>query len=631
MASMIVFAIITLGLAPLMAISLRGTNTGRLGTVGKELAQNSIERLEGMTWYVSYDSKPNKRVDLLDLYYPAGSATTPPAGSTYASTTNPPLTGTGGVYTSTCPPPSGTNPACPTSLPASYTVTFKATFVKANGTTPETYQIVSPPAAYAWNSQGNDAPPADLMDVNVTTSWTIAGKTSSYSLRTLLSNRHFSPISAVDATSTASPTPTSGGAAPPGGLKVQGRATLDYAMQVNTGYKSTASPCTVSVPCYSDLNATFAKSESLIQTQQSSTASQNQAMADFHIVRTYPSPQTPPASPPPDLSSVTVGATSKQAPPAYNVAQTSTGPSQTVTHPDLSNASEAMDYGADVKNVKVDVSNELPIAEGYEQTFGTTTGVQEGYINNTQIDYTNKHIVTQASQPMAYFVRLGGVPDVQLNGYTTADTYALGGASRGVETKVHDGFADLTTLRNSSMLADMLDIQGFTQTIDCKATANPATAVGTSTWSTLTITGYYDPSNNGSPPNNNGKAPYNLVLNSSGNDSLQLNGGAFVSYADGTAALEAANPLEFDGATAATDIYMFEERDANGNITKNGYFSDLSENKTPTIVISSDGRSVSVDQDAVIRLTTASLNATQPDTATSFAIGKGSCMAVDNR
>ncbi|MFN2594277.1 MAG: prepilin-type N-terminal cleavage/methylation domain-containing protein, partial [Actinomycetota bacterium] len=38
MASMVIFTIITLGIAPLMAISLRGTNTGRIGTVGKELA-----------------------------------------------------------------------------------------------------------------------------------------------------------------------------------------------------------------------------------------------------------------------------------------------------------------------------------------------------------------------------------------------------------------------------------------------------------------------------------------------------------------------------------------------------------------------------------------------------------------
>ncbi len=93
------------------------------------------------------------------------------------------------------------------------------------------------------------------------------------------------------------------------------------------------------------------------------------------------------------------------------------------------------------------------------------------------------------------------------------------------------------------------------------------------------------------------------------------------------------NVLEKDGATAATDIYLFEQRDASGNLVRNGYFSQFSENKSPTIVTSSDGRSVSVDQDAVIRIGTTSLNDTmpQPDTATTFSIGKGSCMAVDNR
>jgi hypothetical protein len=75
---------------------------------------------------------------------------------------------------------------------------------------------------------------------------------------------------------------------------------------------------------------------------------------------------------------------------------------------------------------------------------------------------------------------------------------------------------------------------------------------------------------------------------------------------------------------------MFEERDVNGNITKNGYITDFSENKAPTVNISSDGRSASVDQDAIIRFSTAPMSVT-PDTAINFNIGKMSCLAVDNR
>jgi hypothetical protein len=107
-----------------------------------------------------------------------------------------------------------------------------------------------------------------------------------------------------------------------------------------------------------------------------------------------------------------------------------------------------------------------------------------------------------------------------------------------------------------------------------------------------------------------------------------LNG---VSVPNGVASLIAQNPLEFDGSTPATDMYMFEERDANGNITKHGYISTMSENKSPVTTISPDGRSASVSLDSALRIETASLSTTFPDTQTTFAFDRMSCSATDNR
>ena len=53
MAALLVFALVTLGTFPLLASALRGGNLSRSGTVGKNLAQEALERIRGLPYFVS--------------------------------------------------------------------------------------------------------------------------------------------------------------------------------------------------------------------------------------------------------------------------------------------------------------------------------------------------------------------------------------------------------------------------------------------------------------------------------------------------------------------------------------------------------------------------------------------------
>jgi prepilin-type N-terminal cleavage/methylation domain-containing protein len=113
-----IFSIVTLGVVPLLAISMKAGASSRTSSIAEEVARDAMERIRGVKYFTSYDAKPNKRVDLLDLYYPQVTGTFLPGQSYSAAGVNPPLAGTGGVFETVCPPPSGTNPACPTTIPA---------------------------------------------------------------------------------------------------------------------------------------------------------------------------------------------------------------------------------------------------------------------------------------------------------------------------------------------------------------------------------------------------------------------------------------------------------------------------------------------------------------------------------
>jgi type II secretory pathway pseudopilin PulG len=638
LAALGVFAIVTLGVVPLLGSAIKASARSRTETVAQEAARNVLERIQGTKWYVSYDAKPNKRVDILDLYYPSTTSNASMGQSFVANAANPPLVGTGGVFTTTCAPaPATTNPACNFDVPDGYTVTIKASFIKkrAPATNPETYEIVTPcvslpcstpyTAPYGWNVQGNDVPAAPLLDIDVTIGWTQQGAARSFSLRAILGERHFSAPAAVDA----GPSPSTSTAPVSTGIaKIHGNASIDYVAQVNTGYSvGTAQPATGCpvAPCLSEASMTFGMAESTINAEDTgSTADQSNKVAEFRLVRTYGPSQAPPPTPPPDLDLMTKSASVKHAPP-YSL----TGTDQMSTtleyldHPDLGGADQAMVFGGQNNNLLVDTNNELPQAEGTFRTW-VSSNAQEAWFNNTQIDHGSMRL--EPGLPLGWFNKVTSFSPPGIGSYTKANSYALTAPNRSVDTRAFSGFNQFVMMqfRNSNRTWPMFNIIQASATVNCKSTANPATALATATWSIQWMVRYDPQDNSGSPTS---ASTVTGTFNSTGND---IYNGA--PSPDALAALQTLNPLQYDTTGTSNDIYLFEKRDpVTGNISQKGYLSDFVLLRDPPTSVSADGRTTSAAIDGALRINTASLNPLNSETQTSVSFIKTNCEAVDNR
>ena len=603
----LIFSMITVGIVPLIASSLRGTSLSRARTVGENVARQAMERLRGIRWHVSYDAKPNKRVDLLDLYFPQVGGTML-AGQTYAgAASNPPVVGAGGVFTTTCPAPG--NPACPTDIPAGHTVTYSASFVKPRATTPTTYDVVTPPAGYAWNVQGQDTPPSSLMDVAVTDSWTQGGVPRSFTLRTIIGDRKFASVVATPPPSGA-PAPS----APPalGGLKLRGRATVDYTLQSIIGYSSSTlgTGCSVT-PCTSEAIATIGQAESRVETQDVSTADQITRLGDLRVVRTYGSGVTPPAEPPGDLAAVSGAVSVRHAPPASSTGLVDKyAYAVTLAHPDV---------GADVANLqanyaaysRVDVANELPIAQGTYDT-DVATYAHEGWLHSPQADFAGLRI-DSALKLSSFWKGPNSYDD--MGDKTYAVTGALGTAGRRVETYANAKLWELRLFRinysSSYVTSDpVVVVRYFDAAVSCKSTANPTTAAATASWS---ATLYYLSDTDG----NNGKVRV-------GYTGVNLSGAAGT---DPLGTIKGSNPLVYDGNNAASDIYLFGD----ASLGRRGYLKNWSSNKGLTTSKSADGRATSASINGAIRIDTEPVHASIPESTIQLSLGKLDCEAVDNR
>ena len=140
LAALLVFSLITLGIVPLLATSMKAASLARTGTVAKNAGLKAMEHARDLPYYISYAAQ-NKRVDLLDMYFPG--ITTLNANQTYTGTPS---------YTFTTRCLSGsTVPGCPQDLPAGYTVTYVSQFVKPvdAGTNTVSYTPVAPAAGYS--------------------------------------------------------------------------------------------------------------------------------------------------------------------------------------------------------------------------------------------------------------------------------------------------------------------------------------------------------------------------------------------------------------------------------------------------------------------------------------------------
>lgn len=333
LAALFVFTLLTLGLIPLLTSSIRGSNTARADTIGKNVALKAMERVRGLPYHISYATSTD-RVDVLDLYYPNDDPGSPG------------LVTVGGVtlYRTTCPA-AGT-PECPVDIPDGYTIRFDAQFVDpvttgaqpTPGETATSYANVPPRAGYQWDSPTNDRPERQILQMAITASWTVGGTNESYTITSLVSDRDF------------------------GERKTKATATMSYALDVYTAYDANAGGGTD----LSAANAFIATSESDIEGRRLSTARQTSTAVRGEIQESAGG----------SLGTV-VGATSNvlQAPPDQAPGN-QTAASNQLRHPEFSNAPTLVYGPTAIVNPRVDASG-LPFAIGDTEVTGVIPGQPE--------------------------------------------------------------------------------------------------------------------------------------------------------------------------------------------------------------------------------------------------------------
>jgi prepilin-type N-terminal cleavage/methylation domain-containing protein len=576
MAAITVFTIMTLGIVPLLLTSIRGGALGRSFTVGKNVALQATERARGLPYFVDYATQkgytsnvaPFRKVDVLDMYFPADVA--------------------GDVFTTTCTTSGSSDPACPRNLPAGYSVEFRARFVKpvASGAQ-ETYSLVPVPATYSWDPDpysNQDFPPAQLLELTVKSSWTFGGKARSFEVASLIGDREF------------------------GEVTVRGIAKIDYLINVQTRY-------TDATGAKSQLIANGGISESRIETKTASTADQAVQSAEIELLEVPSDPSVTPA----ELGSIS-GASSfhHAAPDAIPSGATQSAQSITTTTAGID--------GTRTSNLKVAVANELPTATG-TFTFDAPGGTERLLWVNGQVAVDNAtSLRLDNSQDLVSFRPR---PGQTATGTTSALTTSPASVSRKIETTAEASFGRLRilpTLATSLIGGPIGDgstteravvvIDDFTSSVACKATGTTSggnASSGSKSWSAKLH--YWTDSN---PADNIPFGSYQTINLSSANvsDPLQPFGPT------------GQNPLVYDGANPADDIYLFRQTGPGGN---KGYLQSWSNALGQTAAIDATGKTVKASIQEAIRVVTAPTNPSEADSSLSISIGKLSCDSLDAR
>lgn len=426
LSALLVFSLVTLGLVPLFLTSLRGTNLSRSFTIGKNIGVESMERVRGLPFFVSRAAQ-NKPVDVLDLYYPR-----------YIST---------GVYISNCT--GGARPStaihCPRDIPAGYSISFRATFVAADGQT-----TVVPPLGYDAAVVGRDEPPTQLVRMRITTSWSFQGRDRSYAVATLLGAR----IS---------------------DLRVSGVALANHAVKINTAYRA--------AQIY-DLSAVGGNVESRIETRSASVADQAVRAARLELVNTSdPTEATqafegdtailhaPPTSP-------TVAETDAPGGTLSLLGQLLAGVNRSLAGPAMP-VEARLAASAAGETPKASGGFELSIADGEPSLWVDQPQAARG---------ENEGCVTAPASCLRLLAgaELVEVPST-LRGWALTETGALGSVDRGVRGRAHTEFAELSLLpvefANRPGGAPLVLIRNFAADVACDATANAFTVSSSATWS----------------------------------------------------------------------------------------------------------------------------------------------------
>lgn len=595
LAALIVFGLITLGLIPLLASSIRGSNTSRTATVGKNLAVEAVERVRGFPFYISYGTQARK-VDVLDLFYPArtptfgGGTCTGFLSSGTATCTSTSYTANGPSYITTCP--NASNIACPNNIPSGYTLTFDMSFVNASAGSPETYSRSTPDPTYTYASTSLDRPKTLLVQLTVTARWTAPGRgPRTYQVRTLLSDRQFS------------------------GLKVLGDAAIDYGVQMVTGYAD------IGTINDTELTATAGHSVSHIETRRAAAASSLVRAGEITLIDLILAQDDTDGN---EYYSTTPRLGVEEtvvAPPDATVNPAAVSNPAAVVHPNNSYDMVAQLDTTDSDAVSATTTSALPAASG-SFDFSPSSS-DEILIANARADQAGNR--SELEDPEDWIARVITKASNAMDGATSTATNALG-TQPGVASSSTVSFSELH-LFNTDFIDDVdsrfggavIAITGpvsggnpsgvFSASATCNAD-NDGTQNATAARGTYSGALWYwrDPTEN----NDDGDGSYVSVNLAPGSDVL-------------TPIMNGAPILVYDTNPDNRDIYLFNE---GGQY----YIETWANLASATTSVTNSGRVTSARMENAVSLETAPLEgSSEPGTALSLGIGSVNCRAEDYR
>lgn len=563
-----IFAIVTVGVVPLLAVSVRGSGLSRSYTVGKNVAVRAMEHVRGLPFFVSYGTQTS-RVDVLDFYFPSRTSNAT-AGQTY---TEP------GIFTTVCNAVTApNNTACPQDLPEGHTITFTARFVNASD-----YSTAAWPSSYTyvWNpssTSGRDTPPTRMMEMTARASW-MFGTTRTFEVKTLIGDRRA------------------------GETLLGGRGRIDYGIQVVTSFADSVGTST--------LVAVMGNAESRIEARQAATADQDIRAAFMRLIQD-PTETNPNSA---TLDAAEAATVALHAPPSQTPAGTS-GAADTITHPNLLVPMDvAFMDASNTSELHVSADNEIPAASG-KFSFTPAQSVRDMWVHNSNTE--NSVILHLNPTAKMFSVRPKG--SSRFEGKTTAASGAVtDSTNRRSETTSNFNMytARLFPLAGVSdglvPTSGVVIVDDFYAETRCKATGSSSTSSASSAWR-ATIRYWADANNNG--------------LLDGGYVTVTLNGTTPVarsSAAPGTDPLASiGNPLVYDGLTIAEDVYLFK------TATTNGYLKSFT-SSAPSAAVTSNSQIADAAVESALRIDTAPSDPNFPESSLAISIGKLSCQAVDRR
>ena len=571
LAALTIFAIITLGVTPLMIASIRSATLSRSYTKGKNLATEAMERVRGLPYFVSVGSvtpvaESSPRSDLLDLYFPnmtaAGSSGFQSATNSFVTTCSP---------SSSSPAASGAK-ACPANIPPDHTLRYEATFV-APDTAGTSFTTVVP-TGYNWNSTDTEVAPSALLRMVITATWAYGGGTRSSTLTSIIGERAL----AKD--------------------KLRGVAQIDYIVQGLTGYEDSSGRV-------SNVVAVAGSTTSRVESRTVTAADQSTEVGRLTLTR-----EEFGGAPAVVLGDQFGAAESLHAPPnAFPAPDVGPVSSDVMTHPDIA-GQDVADLGPTrVHSPGVQVVSDLPEATGEAEFMTSSEPALQLFNNPGPLGST---LLKLTDDPM---LTVGRVSSVELSGTSHAYATALNPTSdRKVEATATADFAELRMLPTDFITASegsVIVITDFSASITCSSTATAGTEVADGSWeATLWFWKDADPSD-GNAVGSYIPVPLGGIVGGLGIDPLDD--------------LKATNPLVYDHSDPAQDVYLFT---VPGQL---GYFDDISSIVDVNASSDGTGRETHVELEGAVHLVSTRVNLNVPSSKITATVGAMSCEAVDKR